>query len=318
MDRLSATELKVLNNLSNVHNPAVDLGTLVDQRTVEFDTPVKWVAASKVLTISGAVKHGETVSISNPALGHSRDKYEFLATVSQEVSEVGNIPIDIESYTAKAAVVLTLAVQPTAGDTTTIGSKIYTWVPVGTDTADGEISIGADLAEAKLNFVDAVLGEDEFNLPHPLVSASVFLANACTITALVGGTAGNSIASTENFTSGSNSFAATTLLLGTDCTAPNGVTALVAAITAEDTQGVGAADGTGDTVVLTADEAGVVGNDITIAETMATGAFAGAATKLSGGVDGHEVWDGRLMADDTYLYVYMGTDWRRIALGSAY
>ena len=105
-------------------------------------------------------------------------------------------------------------------------------------------------------------------------------------------------------------------------TASDAVTALVAAITASDTQGVGAADGAGDTVVLTADTKGTAANSIATTETCANAAF-GAAT-LTGGVDSTTGVKGQMYIDASYLYVSIATstvsttNWRRVSLGSAY
>ena len=75
-------------------------------------------------------------------------------------------------------------------------------------------------------------------------------------------------------------------------TAPAAVTALVAAITASATEAVSAADGTGDTVVVTADYAGVGSDAIygtavnTIATTETCANASWGAALLAGGVDG--------------------------------
>lgn len=314
MDQITTAEKKTLNQVSQQRDPDVKLGdilsALIGESIVE-GTPVNPVKATETLNITGVVVDGETVSIGD-------DVYEFCAAADQRVA-LGNIPVDIEANAGKATGTLTMDTQPTSGDKVTIGTKVYTFVPIGTDTADGEVSIGADLAEAKLNLVAAINGADEFNEPHPLVSAAAFVGDDCVITALVGGVAGNTIATTETFTAVTNVFAAVTLLTGTDCTAANAITALVAAITAEDTQGVGAVDGAGDTVVLTADVAGIAGNEIALAETLANGTFVAGATELSGGVDGTDPNGKVLLHDDTYLYVCIdGINWRRIALGNAF
>ena len=88
----------------------------------------------------------------------------------------------------------------------TIGEKVYLpFVPVGTDNADGEVSVGEDLAGAKLALVAAINGKDDHNTAHPLVTAAEFgVADACVITAIVGGTAGDDIDTIETFTAGSN------------------------------------------------------------------------------------------------------------------
>jgi hypothetical protein len=314
MDNLSANELKILNQLSNVRDPSVDLGTLVDERTEPHPVmgePVKWVAASKNLTIGGVVVNGETVSITNPALGHERDKYEFRTDDVQEVSEEGNIPVDISSNAVKAFVTLSVEVQPTSGDKMTIGLKEYTFVPVGTDTADGEISIGTDLVTAQANIIAAINGTDEFNEPHPLVTIGEFTSDDAAVTAIIGGTVGNSITSTETFTNEDNHFSAASLGSGANCSAANAVTALVLAVTENDTQGVSAQDEGlgGGVVIFTAVEVGVEGNEIGISEAMANGSFAGAATKLSGGVDGTPVYPGKLMCEGSNIYMWNGIDW---------
>lgn len=315
MDQITNDEKKILNQLSQQRDPDVSLGTILSALIAESVTeltPVNPVAAKETLTVSGVVVDGEKVTIGT-------DVYEFCSDAAQTPTVPTNIPVDIEANATKSHGTLTMDTQPLAGDKVTIGEKIYTFVPVGTDTADGEVSIGADLAEAKVNIVAAINGTDEINTPHPLVSAADFVVNDCVITALIGGVAGDAIATTEAFTAGTNIFVSVTLGGGADCTAANAITALVAAITASDTQGVGAVDGDADTVVLTADVAGAAGNDIAIAETLTNGAFANAATKLSGGVNGTAPNGKIVVHDDTYLYVCIdGINWRRIALGNAF
>jgi len=323
MNQLTTDEKKLLNNLSQVRDPDFKLGDKLFEviglvgPAVNGGTPVNAVAAAKTLTISGVVKDSEKVTI-------GADVYEFLADVALTKTSPANIAVDINAETTKALGTLTMDTQPISGNTVTIGTKVYTFVPVGTANADGEVSIGADLAAAKVNLVAAINGTDGFNIANTVASAADFIVNDCIITALIGGTAGNSIATTETFTAETNVFAAATLTTGADCTAANAVIELVAAITANDTQGVGAADGDGDTVVLTADVAGVAGNSIAIAETLVNGAFAGGAIALSGGVNGTVALTSTLLMDASYLYLCLTSNtiiqsnWRRIALGSAY
>jgi len=318
MEQLTTAEKKLINNLSMVHDPDIKLGDILAAiigQSAEEGTPVNAVAATGTLTISGVVKDGEKVTIGS-------DVYEFLTDAAQTKTAPGNIAVNIAASAVKSSGTLTMDTQPTPGDTLTIGTKTYIFVPVGTANADGEISIGANLAAAKLALVAAINGTDDHNVAHPLVTASAFATNDCVITALIGGTLNNTVATTETFTAETNVFAAATLGSGADCSAANAVTALVAAITASDTQGVGAADGAGDTVVLTADTAGTLANGIATTETMANGAF-GRAT-LAGGVNGTVATGSKFMMDDTYLYVCLDgntvseKNWRRISLGAAY
>lgn len=336
MTNLTNTELNVLNNLSRVLHPQVFLGTKIDSIISELGTPPpddenhflrvvlgtpkNAVAAKIKLTFSGPVIHGETVAI------NGADIYEFRADDAQGVSIEGNIPVDISAKADKAAGILTIDIQPISGDKMTIGTKVYTFVPVGTDTADGEISVGSDVDACKLNIVAAINGEDEFNIAHPLVKASEFVVDNMGLTAIAGGVAGNTIATTSSFTAMGNAFGDTTLKTGTDCTAVNGVEALIAAITASDTQGIGAVvDGQNtNIVVLSADVAGELGNEIAVETDASAGAFEESGTALAGGSDG-TVSDGyTVMVDDSYVYVTTaantntGRNWRRISLGAAF
>jgi hypothetical protein len=112
--------------------------------------------------------------------------------------------------------VLTMDTQPTAGDTITIGSTVYTWKTSG--AVAGEINRGADLAAAKVNLVAAINGTDGINTAHPDVSAATFSTHAMTITARVKGAAANAIATTETFTAGTNIWAGATMTGGVNGT----------------------------------------------------------------------------------------------------
>ena len=321
---LSALEKQIMNYSTQEIENTVLLGerfqdalTLIEGAKVAAGTPRNAAFAHETLNIDGVVVHGESVGI-------GEDVYVFLADDAQVKFLPQHIAVDISAVSTKATINLTLATQPTSGDTFKIGDKTYIFVPVGTDTADGEVSIGADLAEAQVNLVAAVNGTDGISEPNPVARAGEFAANISAITALIGGVLGDAIATIETFDAVGNVFAAVALAGGVDCIASAAVTALVTAITAHDTQGVGAADGADDTVVLTADAAGAAGNEIALSENMAHGEFDAAATALSGGVDGTVGAAGALMQDDTYLYVAIlantvaGRNWRRIAVGNVF
>ena len=330
MDKLTNHEIQVLNRLNTEtinmgfgkkFDEVVDKALLVCSR----GTAVNAVSAEVVLAISAAVIHGETVTINNPSVA-GVDVYEFLSDESQQKSDETNVAVDISAYTTQAVGTLTLVAQPTSGDTMTIGNKTYTFVPVGTDNANGEISVGSDLTEAQENIVAAVNGTDGFNVPHPAVYISEFDSgtNKCTITAYAGGSAGNNIDTAETFSSESNVFAEDTLLTGTDCSASNAVLALVAAVGEFDTQGVTAKDGDGDTVVFAATVAGSSGNAIQVATTLLNGSFANGVDSLVGGVDATIGSAGKILIDDSYLYCctkdnsVSDKNWRRISWGQAY
>lgn len=84
-------------------------------------------------------------------------------------------------------------------------------------------------------------------------------------------------------------------------TASDAVTALVAAITANDDSVVTAEAGTGNTVVVTAVVPGTEGNSIAV-DTDASNAEWAKAT-LAGGVNGTVAKKGTIMFDENYVYV---------------
>ena len=105
---------------------------------------------------------------------------------------------------------LTIDTQPLADDTMTIGTKVYTFVTDETATADGEIDVGADLADAKVQIVAAINGTDH-NTASTVVTAAAFATNDCVLTAIAGGVVGDSVATTETFDAVTNVFDAATL-----------------------------------------------------------------------------------------------------------
>lgn len=113
-----------------------------------------------------------------------------------------------------ATVTLALAVQPTVGDTMTIGSRSYEFVAEATPPAQGEIALGADLATTQ-GLVQIMINSAA-GYANPQVSASDWVANVSTLTARAIGTAGNGIEVSETFTSGSNLFSAVETSGGVD------------------------------------------------------------------------------------------------------
>lgn len=328
MEDLTAVEKRLFNELSQTRNPDVHLGDLIQKLINDrtgSGTPVNAVAAVASASFTGDIVHGDTFTVDNPAVT-GKDVYEFLADEDLTKSNPSNIAVDIVSKATVAAVELTMAAQPTSGDTVTVGEKTYIFVPVGTDTAPGEVSIGANLAGAQAALVAAINGTDSHNQPHPSVYIMDFAANIASIEALIRGSAGNAIVSTETFTSASNLFSAATLTSGTDCSATDAVTALIAAITASDTQGISASDRTGGVMDIEAKVAGVCGNAIGLATTSSNVSIlddevTDPTTHLLGGIDG-TVSDGlRLLVDSTNLYVCIAANttadanWRYISLG---
>ena len=123
-----------------------------------------------------------------------------------------------------STVTLTIGDQVTDGDTMTLDTKVYTFKDTLTQ-ADGEITIGADVAATKGNIVAAItLGAGmgtaygSAMTEHPTVRAAPFVAAAGAMTAKTEGDAGDAIVSTETFTSVANIFSGATLSGGADGT----------------------------------------------------------------------------------------------------
>ena len=313
---LTSVERRVLNNVSMEQNANVKLGEIISEilDNVQPGTPVNAAYAAAALEVVG-ISHGETLTIGD-------DVYEVTAREDAVVAE-GHIAIPVYDISTPAAGTLTMAVQPTAGDTITLGEKTYIFVPNGTDTADGEVSIGVDLTEAQAALVAAVNGTDEFNRQNEDVKMAAFIADVATLEAIVAGVYGNTITTTSTFTSASNLFSGLTLINGADCSTANALVAIAAAVTDNDTQGVAAeVHATEDVVTFSA--LGEEANAIEVSTTMLNASFPVDTTSLSGGVNATESGTVRLMVDKDYLYVctapntIAGTNWRRISLGNVY
>jgi len=306
MDKFTSKEVEQLNKL-RYYAKEMNLGEKLNSLIPSMDTPVNAIKASETLTFTGVVEHGETLTI-------GEDVYQLAADVDGLVVDAGNIPVDIFAGTTQSTGTLTVDVQPIAGDTMTIAGKVYTFVPDGTANADGEISIGVDLAEAQANIVDAINGDDGFNIANDSVSISDFTTNEAVLTALIGGTVGDAIDTTETFTAETNIFAADVLSGGANCSAADAITALAATISND----ISATDGTGDTLVIESDIGGVLGNSIDVSTDIANASLGD--THLSGGIDGTPGLEGERMIDADYYYVCLadndisGANWRRTAL----
>jgi hypothetical protein len=92
------------------------------------------------------------------------------------------------------------------------GVKVYTFRALVDWDVDGEIAIGATLAETQANIVAAINGTDGVNTPHTQVIIEAFNdEEKAVITAIVPGTTGDTIATTETFTPVTDVFDAATL-----------------------------------------------------------------------------------------------------------
>jgi hypothetical protein len=107
--------------------------------------------------------------------------------------------------------------QPSAGETITIGTKTYSFVASLVTNTDGQIVIGGNVAATRANVLAAInlsgLPGSQYASATSLngdVEATAIIGNDIIITSKVGGTAGNSIASTSTLVA-PNVFDAATL-----------------------------------------------------------------------------------------------------------
>ena len=129
------------------------------------------------------------------------------------VFETNNLPY---------AVTITVDTQPTATDTFTIYGQVWTCVADGTAAAAGEINIGANLADFKTIFVDAINGDNagtdyvdlavggRRSYQNGQVAAATFVGDDSALTAF------GKIGGAETFTAATNIFGTETshLLFG--------------------------------------------------------------------------------------------------------
>lgn len=206
--------------IANVHDIHLDpSGFTTGTGIEEIQDFVKVLLGSESyigLTSAGNIYEGdgvtwEEISIGTNGLTNAWDFVAeegmdgvFLAANAEGISKTVNKGIKWARLALRASGVLTVAVEPTPGDTITIGGKAYEFVV--TATMDGEIQIGNNSAIS-----NAINGTDGNNTPHTLVTADDASGNTVTIRAIVPGAAGDSIGTTETFADPANFFDAATL-----------------------------------------------------------------------------------------------------------
>ena len=124
------------------------------------------------------------------------------------------------SYTdGRAEEDLTISVQPTPGDTITIGTRTYTFQANGSLTNVAyNIEVGLSLGATQLNIFNAVMragtpgtGYAALTPANDAATMSKFTANVATVKARVSGSAGDAIATTSVLTEVGDGFGSTTL-----------------------------------------------------------------------------------------------------------
>lgn len=236
--------------------------------------PIAGVKATATLTISNVVSDGEKVVIGS-------NTYEF---DNNDTITAGSITVDMTDYLPKANATLTFEGVPRATETVVLGggANIETYEFVAESVSD-PVNIPVVLGETFTE--DNAVAElaEAINTNSALVTAVADdEANTVVVTAIVRGTAGNSIDTTD--TCDNADWGDTALKGGLDTiTADNAVTALVASINAND-EYVTASDGDNGKVVVKYKYVGTDGNSVAVSETLANGEWEDGATKLSTGV----------------------------------
>ena len=266
--------------------------------SLELDDLSSGKYATGLLRVAAAVQDAETVTI-------GADVYEVDTRDAAHITS-GRIRLDLHAgSTVKSQGTLTIAEPVTSGDTMTIGDVVYTFVPKNTAGDAGEIDLGDSEADTKLNIVAAIKGgtasptwQDggaNANVANPWVTCpAAFTGDTLVLTAIVGGTKGNLVPTTETLTHISNIFDAATLgttRAGVDATAAEFTTALLAAINASAVEAVHALRLSANAILVYADSIGAVAlgttetlggaNNVWGAATLTRGAAVPAAVKKS-------------------------------------
>ena len=236
-------------------------------------------------------------------------------------------PIDITTYSTKAKGTLTLASGILADDTITLGATTYTFKAAA--AAAGEITIGGTLNVQAENIIAAINGTDSRNSANASVTAAISGSNVI-FTAIIGGVAGDAIASTETLTAGG--FDATTIgaTFGPDEAEDSEVVdAIVAQFTAGWTNPLDAtdsiasppftvADSTND-AVFTSTLHGSVPNGYVLLDAMANATLA----QTVAGVEGTKGMAGAGAIDATNIYTLLTANavtdayvWKKVAHAS--
>jgi hypothetical protein len=149
----------------------------------------------------------------------------------------GRISVDVSAGGVKASGTLTLTENAANTNTVTIGSTVYTFQDTLTNVAYN-VKVGASASATIDNLIAAITAGAgsgtayaAATTAHPSVTAAAGDGDTMTVTALVTGTAGNSIATTDTL-AGSSAFGAAVLQNGAQPTAEQFTDAFVAATNA--------------------------------------------------------------------------------------
>jgi hypothetical protein len=184
---------------------------------MEFETELRGNDAEQ----SGLLANAPVIARLFQACGYSLSGHtgSFAIGPYQTNDQVTQVAWSISSEVA-ASDVLTATAAPADGDTIVVGGKTYTWHTVLTNV-DGNVLIGGSEANALANMGNAInLGNGAGTnyalamTANPEVTSTAHTGTTLTVTAINGGSAGNSIAATK--TGSSVSWATADLSGGAD------------------------------------------------------------------------------------------------------
>lgn len=176
-------------------------------------TPTEVQVGDPVTVVGAGFLPASKVTVSIPEIGES---------FSENTQPDGSF--STQAVAAEAFGTLTVTGNAVAAETVVVGGVTYTWRASVTTTAN-EVLVGASAAASLQNLKDAInltgttAQYGSLTVVNPTVGAGAITATTLVIYAKTGGTAGNSLASTETMTNASyggatlaGGAAATTLL----------------------------------------------------------------------------------------------------------
>ncbi len=218
---------RVLQNLYTLADHGTT-GAVTDQDPKEFDLDALSQYHEGLLLFQTTSLNGQGGTPTSPGAAVTFTLDYAYSTV--KLNNVGDAPTVLDGVksslvhtfpdtalvaSVQATETLTFTGQPLDTETVTLGSTVYTFKTTPASAYDVQIST-VDVDQSVMNLIDAVnatgLRTGAYfagTLVHPTVSAAQGAGDTVTITALLAGTAGNSLASTETLTNGS--FGAATL-----------------------------------------------------------------------------------------------------------
>jgi len=197
-----------------------------------FATGVKTLSGTTADAITLTNRDSHKVLITN--VSGATALHAIIRDLTSAVGSAGTLTMDTEpvgdaaaqgtltiaeagSGGVQAVGTMTIAEPVSDGDTYTLDAKVYT-LETSLTNVDGNVAIGGSEAQTKLNLIAAIdlsgtAGVDYATAmtAHTTITAAAFSGDTAAFTAVLPGTAGNALVSTETFTHGSNVFDATTL-----------------------------------------------------------------------------------------------------------